>query len=305
MPRRITHSQIRSRIRQAEANQRRAIDNYNRQVRQHNAKVKRAVDAYNREVRKYNTKRRRAIDTVNRNIREYNNRVRANQTRLRSARTTLVRRQLTSDHYLGVHQSAIELSTAYDLLDNSGADPYLSDLAERETANSLTVANSLAEDVESESFSDDAFNITKITTELSDFSHDLNNRWNGALYALDPRNPEAARHFCTSSREIISSILNTIAPDAEVMAYVPDCPRTERGTPTRRAKIRYCLVRLGVANDDLENFIDTNVRDLNTLFADLNAGAHGPSNKFNSQQLASIKTRVEDSIVFARELMPR
>lgn len=291
-------------IRQAEANRRRAINDYDRQVRQHNAKVKRELDAYNRKVQENNSKRQRAIDAVNRNIRDYNRRVRANQARLRSARTVFARDRSVVGHYNLVHRSAAELSTAYDLLDRSNADPYLSDLAERETTNSLVVVNNLLEDPESQSHLADIISDTRITTELSNISFDLNSRWQGALYALNPLNPEATRHFCTSSREIIASVLNTSAPDEEVLANVPDCQLTERGTPSRRAKIRYCLDRLGMANVDLENFIDVNVTDLNTLFRELNAGSHGPSSKFTSQQLAAIKIRVEEAIVFVSKLTP-
>lgn len=304
MPRRITSSQLRSKIRQAESKRRQAINDYNRKVREFNSTRRRSIDAYNREVQQYNSKRRRAIDSFNREVRQYNSRVRVNQARLQSARTVHVQRQPSIGPYFRVHQSATELSEAYDLLDRSSANPYLSDLAERDTTNSLVVVNSLLEDTERGSYFDDAIGHTKISAELSSISLDLNNRWLGALYALDPRNPDAARHFCTSSREIIAYVLNTYAPDAEVLAYDPNCELTDLGTPSRRAKIIYCLDRLGEANDELENFIDVNVRDLTILFRELNAGAHGSSDKFTWQQMADIKTRVEDAIAFVCKLTP-
>ena len=279
-----------------------AINQYNRKVREYNNKRKRAIADYNREVRQYNTDRRSAIDAYNRGAREYNRRVRANRARLQSARLIATRRQPVVGHYYPVHRSAVELSDAYDRLDYAEADPYLSDLAERETVNSLTVVNSLLGEPGSGFDNGDDINTTKITHELSAISLDLNDRWHGALFALNPTNPDAARHFCTSSREIITGILNSNAPDDDVLDQIPNCPLTERGTPTRRAKIAYCLDRLGVANDDLEGFIDTNVRDLSVLFDELNAGAHGPAGKFSMSELASIKTRVEDTVAFMCEI---
>lgn len=46
---RLSVSQIRSKMREAERKQKRAIDKYNQDVRKHNQKVKKAVSDYNRE----------------------------------------------------------------------------------------------------------------------------------------------------------------------------------------------------------------------------------------------------------------
>ena len=131
----------------------------------------------------------------------------------------------------------------------------------------------------------------------------MQDRWSGAIFALNPRNPDSARHFCTSAREILADILNTEAPDAEVLSWFPDCDVTEQGTPTRRAKIHYCLDRSGLNDGALEDFIEVNINDLSVLFKDLNTGAHGPAGRFSLPQLTAIKTRVEDSIDFICEIV--
>lgn len=38
-------------------------------------------------------------------------------------------------------------------------------------------------------------------------------RWKGALFSLSPTNPDAAQHFCTSAREVLTSMLDIAAPD--------------------------------------------------------------------------------------------
>ena len=286
MARRVTPSQLRSMIRQAEAKQRQHIQNLNNQIRQHNSRV-----------RQYNTARRRAIDDYNRGVREHNARVRTNRARLESALRRLGQQTGTIRYHV-LRQSAFALYDAYRRLDNADADPFFSDLAERETANSAMVVNNLLGDSDSVEVSDDELNIAGISAELGHISPGLDSRWHGAVYALNPGNPEAARHFCSSAREILTVILDTGAPDADVIAQFPNCQRTDRGTPIRRAKVEYCLDSKGMVDDTLEDFADANIADLLTLFKKLNAGTHGPSGKFSLSQLAAIKTRVEDGIRF-------
>ena len=291
MPRRITSSQLRSRIRQAQAKERQRIQRVNRAIHQHNNKV-----------RQYNAARKQAINTYNREARAYNRRVRANRARLQSALQRLSQ-QTVIVRYTLLHQSVSELYAAYERLDSSDSDPFLSDLAERETANSITLLNSFIADIDDPQVSNDQLTSTKISASLASISSDLSDRWSGAIFALNPRNRDAARHFCTSTREIIADIIDGSAPDADVFVWFPDCQTTDRGTPTRRAKIHYCMERSGVANGDLEGFIDTNINDLSVLFKDLNTGAHGPAGRFSLPQLVAIKTRVEDAIEFVCELV--
>ena len=79
--------------------------------------------------------------------------------------------------------------------------------------------------------------------------------------------------------------------------------KTDRGIPTRPAKIHYCLNRNGLANVLLEGFIEANIKDLATLFGELNSGTHGAAGKFSLQQLAGIKNRAEDSIAFICQIV--
>ena len=292
MPRRLSSSQIRSKLRQAQTKQRQAIQKWNSAAR-----------TYNNKVRQYNSERKRAIDAYNREVRSYNARVRANRSRLRSALQSLSTRTITV-RYTSFHTSVAALNSAYERLDNSDADPLLSDLAERDTANSVTVLNALLGDNSHVQVGDGELTSTKLSESLGRYSTDMQGRWSGAIFALNPRNPDAARHFCTSAREILADILNTEAPDAEVLSRFPDCQVTEQGTPTRRAKIHYCLDRSGLNSGALEDFIDVNINDLSVLFKDLNDGAaHGPAGRFSPPQLTAIKTGADDAIDFICEIV--
>ena len=178
----------------------------------------------------------------------------------------------------------------------------MADLAEGEAANSATVLNVLVEDDEVDSIASTDLNETAVGAQLAAFSAELSDRWSGAVFSLNSRNPEAARHFCASAREIISRLLEISASDEDVHAWFPDCPLTDEGRPARRAKIGYCLTRSGRYNDALESFADANISDILALFKDLNVGAHGPSGRFSLSQLAAVKARVEGAINFMGEI---
>lgn len=291
MPRRLSSSQIRSEIRQAQTRRRQTVQKLNSAIRTHNNKV-----------RKYNADRRRAIDAHNREVRSHNARVRANRSRLRSALQRLSA-QTTTIRYRSFHASVADLYSAYERLDKSNADPFLKDLAERDTANSVTVLNALLGDSSQIRVGDGRLADTRLEELLSKYPTEIHDRWSGAIFALNPGNPDAARHFCTSAREILADILNTEAPDAKVFSKFPNCQLTDQGTPTRRAKIHYCLDRSGLNNGDLEDFIERNIKDLSILFKDLNTGSHGPAGRFSLPQLTAIKIRVEDAIEFICQIV--
>lgn len=285
MPRKMTPSQFRSAIRQAQNKQKQAIDKYNREVRQHNQKVKQAVNNYNNEVRRYNA------------------RVRANRQKI----ATELRRiqSSTTVRYQVVQTSAITLNNYYERLDAGGSslesEYYGSeflDLSERENANSLALSNALESEADESSIDPSDLLRTEIEGMLQQISPDLSNRWKGALFSLNPQNPDAARHFCASAREVFVQILDMNAPDEKVLALNPGCDMTPSGQPTRKEKIRYLLSRCGLLTAEAVDFVDEDVKNVLALFRMFNDGTHGSSGKFGLNKLMSIKTRVEDGITY-------
>lgn len=297
MVRRMTPSQFKSYIQQVESRQRQAVDRYNQKVRDHNRKVRTAIDKYNREVRSHNV------------------RVRADRQRLVNALLTLNRRTTittTVTRYVSFRTSVDTLHRAYESLEQTpqSAEPSdfqnrLLDLSERENANSLEVMNALLnEDASVVTPGDDLVRLqqTKVDAELREMSGDLESRWKGALFSLHPRNPDASRHFCTSAREIFTSILDSRAPDDVVRRSVPNCPLTDEGRPTRRAKIHFALMQKGAATETLEDFVQVDIDNILELFSVFNDGTHGSAGRFQFEQLLAIKTRVEDGIAFLHQV---
>lgn len=287
MVRRVTPSQFRSIVRQAEQKRRQAINKYNQEVRRRNQKVKQTVNRYNQEVRTYNA------------------RVRANRSRLRRQLATLG--QQTTTRHVVYRTSVQTLHEAYTRLESRAETDQLDpkynrilDLSERETANSLEVTNRLlgvAPDAGGDNLRD-----AELADQLRKISPDLDDRWRGAVFALDPKNPDAARHFCTSAREIFSQVLDLRAADAEVLAVFPDCATTERGNPTRRSRIKYLLHLNSMADEALEEFVEEDMANIIELFQVLNEGTHGSAGTYDHTQLVAIKKRVEDAIVFLTEI---
>ena len=144
---------------------------------------------------------------------------------------------------------------------------------------------------------------TELLDGLRRISTDLDDRWNGAAFSLNQQNPDAARHFCTSAREILTQIFQLKAPDADVVTLLPDCDRTSAGNPTRRSKIRYLLARRDMAAESFEQFVEDDIENIVQLFDVFNKGTHGAAGTFDLPQLVAVKKRVKNGIMFLTEII--
>lgn len=284
MARRVSPAQLRAALQQAQQRQRQAIDKYNREAQQYNRNLTSAINKYNQRVQAHNS------------------RVRAHQNRLRAALSQMSQR-VSNVRFVAYHTSVQSMYDSYARLEavaeGEGLDASydaILDLAEREMANSVGLANAL----ENPSAPVDA--VLPEDVGLSDallaVSPDLGARWRGAVFALNPRNPDAARHFCTSAREIVVQIIEKYAPDADVRRELPGCECTEQGKPTRRAKLGFLLARRGRREPTLVDFAEKNVSNILELFRTFNDGTHGSAGAFTLQQLGQIRSRVEDGVRF-------
>lgn len=270
------------------------IDQYNRQVNRHNNEVKKSINTYNREVRKFNTEQERRRQKLNQSIRAFNN----------SKITTTISTNVVYRQYVE------RLNRSYDnLYSDPEADSWqtqqysniFEDYPTQEVDNSIRLYNSLNGIDDGSEIPGVNLQESYIEQGLNNVSFDLGKRWRGALYSLSPENPDAARHFCTSVREVFIQILEKKAPDQQVLSYFPGCEMHE-GRPSRRAKIRYVLCLKNIDSGSLENFVDTDIDDILALFRSLNDGTHGSAGKFTILQLTHLKKRAEDLIQFLIEL---
>ena len=97
---------------------------------------------------------------------------------------------------------------------------------------------------------------------------------------------------------MLDAMLAQAAPDLDVFAANPSAARTERGSPTRRSRVDFCLNRTDSFDDSLAAFVDADIKNVITLFDEFNRGTHGPAGRFDLVQLRAIKLRVEDAVRF-------
>lgn len=305
-----------ARLRQAIAEQNRRIAEHNRKVIQsvndHNRKVyqtnKRNVDNYNREVARVNAANRQAVNNYNRAVDAHNARVRANRQRLQSEIARFNSQPVANTRHVTYLTSVQTLHRSFERIEEASergtwaAGDELFEMAEGETANSVAALNAL-EGRAGDAADDDQVQPTVITTELSEIDADLHERWEGALFALNPRNPDAARQFCTSAREILVKILDLKAPDKTVRAAWPNVQLTENNQVLRREKIRFCLAQVGHQDAQLATFVDDDIHDVMELFKLFNPATHGAAGLYSFAQLGTIKRRVEGAIQFLHRIV--
>ncbi|WP_202798123.1 hypothetical protein [Serinicoccus profundi] len=179
----MTPALARAAIRSAQ--QKQAIDKYNREVRLHSGAVNKAVNDFNREVRAYNAKARAH------NSRVENQRQRLNQEirRLQSRRTpTTFVTYRTSVTTLTQTYMAAETRLASGHLTNAGRE--LVNRGSEEAGNSVYLLNAMDGDGAAEDDpTEEELRGPSIQSELAAFGQDPVDRWTGALFSLSPRSP--------------------------------------------------------------------------------------------------------------------
>lgn len=284
---RINTSQLKSKIRQSQ-------NKLNNSIRNYNNAVKKMQSEYNRSINKYNTE-----------VRKYNRQLRANNVKINQELTKLKSISNSSNSYIKIVYKTNDyykkVTDYYENKELTTLEENIVEKIENENNNNLFVANVL-ENNQLTTQTNCSLQDSKISDKLLSISPDLKNRWTGALYSLNPNNPDATRHFCTSTREIFTSIFDT-ATDEKVFSVFPDCDRTDRGNATRRAKINYFLNKKGLNVSEIGDFIDSDIDNILELYHVLSDGTHGIAGRYTIIQLETIKTRVEDGIGFLCDIV--
>lgn len=326
LTRRMTPAEYNRWVQQQQNAQRDAIRRYNQEVdrvnRANRAAAEKYVRDYNREVDRVNQHNRREIDRINQHnkrvvddqnlrirqnnqnaavaVNKYNSAVRAYNVQVERDRQRRLSalRAVSNTNYAEVRRSTFELSERFDSIERSASSSSYADLlalSEKEASNSAAVAEALvADEPENSEITHD----TGILDYLAGFSQDLCDRWRGALFSLNPVNPDAGRHFCTSVREIFTEILDKWADNDDVREANSQCELTPNGTPSRRAKIRFLLNRKGADSPEMLGFVEKDIDDIVQLFQVFNEATHGSAGKHGFARLQSIRQRVEGGIMF-------
>ncbi len=300
MVRSFNSSQLRSQLNRIQSQQRAAINRLQSQQRTVINQVNQAVRDYNNAVNRYNS----AARTHNAKVRADRQRLQNELSRLASASRS------TSQTRVSYRTTTTTLNSTFQRVEQASdsgllRDPSFLDHAESEAANGLATYNALsAEPIETDE-DDSTLRQSTLDGELSALGGDLDQRWRGAVFALSPSNPDAARHFSSSAREILVTMVDGAATDAEVLALNPNAPKTDQGSITRRARIQHCLKRKGEPSAELADFVEADIENVLSLFYVLNEGTHGGAGVYDVRQLSAIKGRTEEAIRFVARLTSR
>lgn len=123
----------------------------------------------------------------------------------------------------------------------------------------------------------------------------------GAREALRGANPDRVRHVLSSLRELWSHVLRRIAPDEQVLEWVPN-DRQEllhKGRPTRRARVLYVCRNLD--HEPLGEFIDADTRALVKLVELFNR-AHELESDLTDEQLRALLLRTESWLAYILQI---
>lgn len=259
------------------------------------------INRIQREARKADRQLKQEINNYNRAVRQYNSNLRSNQNKIqRELNRMKFTYTINTNYYVStklVHDVYTKVSDSYD---NGYVDDDIFNAIENEDANNLELSNVVLNNEEVEN-SDIELDESNISAKLIKISTDLDDRWRGALFSLNPNNPEAARHFCTSTREILKVLIDDGIKDEDVIGSNPQCEKTNNGTPTRKEKIKYAMNKKGISNELIIEFTNSNIENTVSLINELSNGTHGHSNRYSLNQLKSFKKRFEDSINFVCE----
>ena len=272
-------SHFKSQIRQAQRKAERQLKN---ELNQASRKIERDI---NREIHNYNSKMQHNRQIVLRELKK-----------LQTHSTMTIR----SSYTISLDAMQKHYVTIGNVYQNESLTPqqeYILNLIEQEQANGLITANI----VENNDFPAENTDDIEIGAKLQHVSDDLNNRWKGAVFAINPQNPDAARHFCTSAREIFTEFIELKAPDEAVFQYNPNCQKTNQGNATRREKIKY-MMRNSNMDDSVISFAESDITNILELFHVLSDGTHGPAGRYSYQNLLQVKKRVEQGIYFLCEI---
>jgi hypothetical protein len=122
----------------------------------------------------------------------------------------------------------------------------------------------------------------------------------GARLSLTSTNPDRARHFATSLRELFTHVVHALAPDHEVKAWSNMPEHFEKGRATRRARLLY--ICRGLNQDRFSEFVEKDITAVLAFLQLFQRGTHQVVAEYSDLQLRMMLVRMESSIRFLLEI---
>lgn len=284
-------SQLRSAMNRMKSQVRQAEQKINREIKKSVSDYNRGIQKYNQEVRSYNSKRRQAIYKLNSEFRRL-----SQPQRTRTVEVVLVqpgRIEIeTRPNIIRLIESQKGLSFSSDDVTNSIHQSLL-DLTDNEVTETVDTYNLLVkpDDIPKSQQASELLLDSSFEQILGAVDSEFIHIWQGALWALNPKNTDRARQFMTSSRELIRLIIEKVAPSDKVILYSPSCERDQNNRPTRRSKLKYLCRNLPCMG--MSEFVESDIQSTIDLYDLLSGGTHRQRNTSSDEALLAIKDRVQ------------
>jgi len=131
---------------------------------------------------------------------------------------------------------------------------------------------------------------------LTALNPELRSVWLGAKEALRSDNPDRGRHVVVSLRELVTHVLDAIAPNKEIQTWTKDPSHFHDGRPTREARVLF--VCRGVNHGPFSKFVSADVRATIEFIGLFQRGTHELAVSFSEVQLRALVTRAESLLRF-------
>lgn len=115
--------------------------------------------------------------------------------------------------------------------------------------------------------------------------------WLGAKEAMYSTNPDKKRHIIVSLREMLTHILQSIAPDNEVSKWTSKPSNYHEGRPTREARLLF--VCRDINHGPFEQFVNKDVESHIKFIRLFQRGTHEININFTDQQIKTLIVRTE------------
>lgn len=151
---------------------------------------------------------------------------------------------------------------------------------------------------EQEHLDDAQREIVDCASLVEQFAPDLLDTLSGAREALQSGNPDHIRHTLISLRSLVENLTWRLAPDEQVLRWIPDDKKIEyvhNNRPTRVA--RFAFICREFSGGSLEVFLDKDAQAYSKLF-DILGRVHQLSPDLNEIELKALMFRVESFVHF-------
>jgi hypothetical protein len=142
---------------------------------------------------------------------------------------------------------------------------------------------------------------SEFSTLLDSIDPALSRMYSGAEEAFKGNNPDRARHVLSSTRELWSNLMWKLAPDEEVINWIPkdQSDYIKDGKPTRRARILY--ICRNVNSHPLSKIVDADAKVFSSTYDLLNR-VHILDPGFNDSQLEMMLIRTKCFLMYLIEI---